>query len=173
MASTSHGCCGHALPIVSTRNLLTVHTEGQTAAGLKMSRRSTRNASASQALRERTEVSRESSCSEEDNHHLEEGIGQLSLPEGMVAQLKRPKSRLGTLGSMDFFALHIAVNLVEGGCSVWSASPSQKHRFIRNCVTKLYRLLVSLVCESGKRNPFSLTPAPNVDFRLSPHASCV
>src|SRR5579859_4304470 len=38
----------------------------------------------------------------------------------------------------------------RGGCAVWLGSPSQNHRFVRNFLTKLYSLILSL--SSGKLN---------------------
>src|SRR5437879_12095832 len=38
----------------------------------------------------------------------------------------------------------------RGGCSVWSVSPSQNYRFVRNFLTKLYSLFLSLARGSSK-----------------------
>ena len=37
----------------------------------------------------------------------------------------------------------------RGGCSVWLASPSQNHRFVRNFLTKRYSLFLSLARETS------------------------
>jgi hypothetical protein len=64
--------------------------------------------------------SRKGTFSEEAVSQLEGHLRQLGLPEGAVVQLKRPRSRFGTLGSVDFSALHIAINLAEKG--LWTTA---------------------------------------------------